>query len=265
VEQAAVTERNRLAHDLHDAVSQSLFAASLIAEVLPAIWRANQEEGQKRLLELHELTKGALAEMRTILLTLRPAALAEMALKDAIQQLVDGGVGRMRLPIHASLVDTGKLPVEVKTTFYRITQEALNNVFKHAKATDIVVTLADAQDQIRLTIEDNGCGFDLSVRKPGHMGLDIMRERAAAAGVDLQLDSEPGRGTCLIAQWHKIERETRKCLRHLPSVSLLWMTIRLFGAVSLHFCMPTRIWNWSAKQPTAKKPSGFVRKHNLTW
>ncbi|MCB9453030.1 MAG: PAS domain S-box protein [Anaerolineaceae bacterium] len=209
VEQAAVAERNRLAHDLHDAVSQSLFAASLIAEVLPVIWQRDQEEGQKRLLELHELTKGALAEMRTILLTLRPSALAEMALKDAIQQLIDVGISRMRLPIHASLADTGKLPVDVKTTFYRITQEALNNVFKHAKATDIVVTLEDAQDQIRLAIQDNGCGFDTAIKAPGHMGLEIMAERAAAVDMDLQIESEPGHGARLITLWHKagVERE----------------------------------------------------------
>src|SRR5690606_10269796 len=87
-EQAAVAaERSRIARELHDAVTQTLFAASLIAEVVPNLWERNPNEGRRRLAELRQLTRGALAEMRTLLLELRPSTLAEVELSDLVRQL----------------------------------------------------------------------------------------------------------------------------------------------------------------------------------
>ena len=141
-ELAASRERQRLARDLHDAVSQTLFSVSLIAEVLPRIYERDPEQGRQRLEELRQLTRGALAEMRTLLLELRPAALAEANLPDLLKQLGEAVVGRARIPVE---VETEEgcivLPADVRVAFYRIAQEALNNVAKHSGASKARVSL----------------------------------------------------------------------------------------------------------------------------
>jgi PAS domain S-box-containing protein len=198
-EQLAVTaERSRLARDLHDAVTQTLFSASLIADVLPRIWERNPVEGKKRLEELRQLSRGALAEMRTLLLELRPAALMEANLADLLKQLAASIASRARVSVDVAVRIEGEanLPPDVKVSLYRIAQEALNNVAKHSGATEARVTLDVADDaSIQLTITDNGSGFDTGVNKPTHIGLDIMRERAAAMEADLRVTSTPGEGT----------------------------------------------------------------------
>ena len=131
---AIAAERNRLARDLHDAVTQTLFSASLIAEVLPRIWERDPDEGARRLAELRELTRGALAEMRTLLLELRPATLTESSLAELLRQLAQAIGGRSRLPIALHIAGERALPPETQIALYRIAQEALNNVGKHAGA-----------------------------------------------------------------------------------------------------------------------------------
>jgi len=141
-ERAAVAaERSRLARDLHDAVTQTLFSASLIAEVLPRIWERHPDEGRRRLEELRELTRGALAEMRTLLLELRPSALIEAELGDLLRQLAESITGRARVPVSVEVEGECALPPEVKVALYRIAQEALNNVAKHAAASQAAVSL----------------------------------------------------------------------------------------------------------------------------
>ncbi len=107
-ESAAAAERNRLARDLHDAVSQTLFSVSLIAEVLPRIYARDPVQGAQRLDELRQLTRGALAEMRTLLLELRPAALAEANLSDLLKQLGEAVTGRARIPVEVKTEDAGR-------------------------------------------------------------------------------------------------------------------------------------------------------------
>ena len=142
-EAAALRERGRLARDLHDAVTQTLFSASLIAEVLPALWEADQAEGRQMLGELRGLTRGALAEMRTLLLELRPSALVEANLGDLLRQLAESVSGRTGIPVTVVLAGCppANLPDEVHIAFYRIAQEALNNVVKHARASRVDMTL----------------------------------------------------------------------------------------------------------------------------
>jgi len=140
-ELAAVKERQRLARDLHDAVTQTLFSASLIAEVLPRLWERHPEEGRRRLEELRQLTRGALAEMRALLLELRPAALTETGLGDLLRQLAEAITGRARVPITVTVEGQRPLPPDVQVAFYRIAQEALNNVAKHASASQVTVSL----------------------------------------------------------------------------------------------------------------------------
>ena len=203
---AVAAERSRLARELHDAVTQTLFSTTLIAEVLPDLWVMNPPEGQRRLEELRQLTRGALAEMRTLLVELRPNALTDIPLSTLLRQLTEAMIGRSRIAIQLSaegdVPEGRKLPGEVQVGLYRIAQEALNNVVKHAKATQAVVTLR-LGETVRLTVADNGAGFDPSAIAADHLGLRIMRERAEAMGAKLSVYSEPGEGTQISVVWNE--------------------------------------------------------------
>jgi PAS domain S-box-containing protein len=199
---AVTADRTRLARDLHDAVTQTLFSASLIAEVLPDLWDMNEAEGRKRLEELRQLTRGALAEMRTLLVELRPNALVDVPLPVLLKQLCDSFIGRARLPVELNVEGKRPLPPDVQLAFYRITQESLNNIVKHAKATQVIVTLR-LDDNVRLSIVDNGVGFDPATVPADHLGTKIMRERAEAIGAKYSLYSEPGEGTQISVTWEE--------------------------------------------------------------
>lgn len=200
-ELAASRERQRLARDLHDAVSQTLFSVSLIAEVLPRIYERDPEQGRARLEELRQLTRGALAEMRTLLLELRPTALAEANLPDLLKQLAEAVVGRARIPVGVHAEETCvELPADVRVALYRIAQEALNNVVKHSGATKAMVSLTCRAEGLRLLVEDDGTGFS-ETAGVGKLGLGIMRERAEAVGARIEVRSEQGRGTSVQVDW----------------------------------------------------------------
>ncbi len=198
---AVAAERSRLARDLHDAVTQTLFTTSLIADVLPRIWERNPEEGRARLEQIRQLTRGALAEMRTLLLELRPATLTETNLADLIRQLCLAFTGRTQIQVDVSVDGEFVLPPDVQVAFYRIAQELLNNIAKHAQASKVTVRLSEVTGQILLRISDDGKGFDLQSVPAGHMGLGIIRERAAAIGATLDVDSRPGGGTVAAVFW----------------------------------------------------------------
>lgn len=198
---AAAAERSRLARDLHDAVTQTLFSASLIAEVLPRLWERSPEMGRQRLEELRQLTRGALAEMRTLLLELRPATLTEVGLADLLRQLTEAITGRARVPVILSVEGQRYLPPDVQVALYRITQEALNNVAKHASASRAAVILRYQPAGVMLHISDDGRGFILEQTAPDSLGLSIMRERAEAIGAQLRIESEPSEGTQVIVVW----------------------------------------------------------------
>lgn len=197
---AVTAERTRLARDLHDAVTQTLFSTTLIADVLPDIWAMNPDEGRRRLEEVRQLTRGALAEMRTLLVELRPNALVEVPLPTLLRQLTEALSGRSRINIELSAEGERKLPADVQVGLYRLAQEALNNVVKHAKASQAVVTLR-LGETVRLTVADNGVGFDPSTVTADHLGLKIMRERAEAIGAKLTIYGEPGEGTQISVTW----------------------------------------------------------------
>lgn len=215
VEQAAAAaERNRLARDLHDSVTQALFSASLVAEVLPQVWRRDPEEALEGVAELRILTRGALAEMRTLLLELRPAALVESRLDDLLRQLTEAIASRTHLSIASTFEPIPALPSEVHITFYRVAQEALNNVVKHANARQVTLELRASptlnttepenwRGQIVLHIKDDGCGFDPNKTAPGQLGLAIMHERAESVGALLSLQSQPGHNTQITLVWNR--------------------------------------------------------------
>lgn len=198
---AIASERNRLARDLHDAVSQTLFSASLIADVLPKLWKSNPEVGEQKLAELSQLTRGALAEMRTLLLELRPTVLIDTDLGDLLRHLTNAFTGRTRLPAKLELDGQIDPPPNVKEVFYRVAQESLNNINKHAEATQISIHLQLAENQAQMEIQDNGLGFDPQTISPENLGLGIMSERAEVIGAQLEIQSAVGAGTRIELLW----------------------------------------------------------------
>jgi signal transduction histidine kinase len=150
--------------------------------------------------------------MRTLLLELRPAALLEANLTDLMRQLVEATAGRARLDVDFSAEGSCTLPPDVQVTLYRIAQEALNNITKHAAAHRARVhihcnqspgrhTKQESVSQFELLIQDDGRGFDPGEIKPDHMGLSIMRERAEAIGAALDIQTEIGHGTQVHVIW----------------------------------------------------------------
>jgi signal transduction histidine kinase len=196
-------------------VTQTLFSASLIAEALPALWERNQEMGRERLAMLRQMSRGALAEMRTLLLELRPAALVETSLEDLLRQLGEAVAGREGVPVTVEVEGLCELPAGLHVALYRIAQEALNNVIKHAKASQVAVSLRctprvsslhtreaeGAGVKVELIIGDDGRAFDVDDVPPERMGLGIMRERAEAVGAQLGIVSQTGRGTQVTVVW----------------------------------------------------------------
>ncbi len=200
-EQAILQERQRLAQNLHDAVNQSLFSASLIAEVLPRVWERNLDEGRRSLEELRRLTRGAIAEMRGLLVELQPLVITDSDLGDLLRQLSDAFTGRTNIPIALTIKGKGTLPTEVQVAIYRLCQEGLNNIAKHARASQVMMQLRYETDLAELTIYDDGRGFDPAQVPPGHYGLNIMQERAEAIGALLSVASQVGHGTKIKISW----------------------------------------------------------------
>lgn len=202
---AALEERTRLARELHDAVTQTLFSASLIADVLPELWEIDPLEGQQLLKELRQLSRGALAEMRSLLLELRPAALAEASLPDLLRQLADAAAGRTGAKVEIKVEGWCNPPPNiVQVGLYRIAQEALNNVIKHARASLVEINLrcnGVPEEGLELAVHDNGRGFDPANAPSDHLGLGIMRERAREIGARFSIQSHPGKGTDIIIVW----------------------------------------------------------------
>ena len=191
---AAAEERQRLARELHDAVNQTLWTAALTADSL--LREAGEDSALRpRLERLRQLTRGALAEMRTLVLELRPAELSEAPLHELLEGLVTALESRKSLQVTVAL-DPVEFDAGTRLAFYRVAQEALGNIAKHAQATAVEITLSSGKN-IELRIQDNGGGFDPNAVPPGHLGLIIMRERADSVGAKLEISASPGRGTDL--------------------------------------------------------------------
>jgi signal transduction histidine kinase len=196
-----VQERNRLARDLHDAVSQTLWSAKLISERLPDTWTQDNRRGQHQFAQLQNLIDSALSEMRTLLLELRPAALEEIALAEALRRLTDVMRIRTGLAITFESDYEDKLPPDAQTALYRITQEAMNNCVRHASCANIHISLMPVNGTVELSVSDDGCGFDVREAKTGHYGLSIMRERAEAVQATFAVESQVGQGTHIRVQY----------------------------------------------------------------
>lgn len=207
----AAEERNRLARDLHDSVTQALFSATLVADVLPQIWRRDTNLGLQELNKLKQLTHGALAEMRTMLLELRPSAVINTPLGELLSQLAEAFTSRSGLAFQLFIENVPPLPQNVQVNYYRIAQETLNNIVKHAQANNVSLSLSfitlppdstgAVMNEVEMEIRDDGVGFASEKQNSEHLGLGIMHERAAAIGADLTVESRLGYGTRLTLIW----------------------------------------------------------------
>ncbi len=220
-ELAALQERQRLAQNLHDAVNQSLFSAGLIAEVLPRLWDRDQAGARQSLEDLRRLTRGALAEMRELLAELRPSVLTDSSLGDLLRQLSNAFTGRTNIPVNVNIAGEHVLPAEIQVAVYRVCQETLNNIAKHAGASRVEIDLQyDASggddprtekmfsslsktgmpqeievSSVEMHIKDDGVGFDPGeTSAPGHYGLGMMVERAESVGAQLSRDQSAWSG-----------------------------------------------------------------------
>ena len=204
---AALQERQRLARNLHDAVNQSLFSAGLIAEVLPRLMEKDSNEARRALEDLRKLIRGAIAEMRMLVAELRPLALTESNLSDLLHQLANAFTGRTNVPVAVVIAGDATLLSEVQVAFYRICQEALNNIAKHAGASRVKINLQYTADKVEMHIHDDGRGFDPNLSLPGHYGLGMMTERAETAGAKLEIISRPDKGSEIILRWRASRKQ----------------------------------------------------------
>jgi len=198
---AVMAERNRIANEMHDTISQTLWSISLISERLPDIWKTNVEEGQRVLATLHQLTQNALAEMRSLLLELHPASLTDAKLGVLIRNIADITTNRTNLNITVRVHHDDTLPPDVHFALYRVVQEALNNSVLHASASQIEIDFTSQAGQVELTIQDNGIGFEPSQVGAGHLGLSIMADRMRNISATLETISHPGSGTLIKVSW----------------------------------------------------------------
>ncbi|MDQ3707149.1 MAG: GAF domain-containing protein [Chloroflexota bacterium] len=195
---ATVEERARLARELHDSVTQSLFSLNLTLRAARRVLTTDGEQALSLMDNVQELAQGSLAEMRALIFELRPQALQNEGLASALQKHADAVKARNGLVVHLDLAGDRRLPIEHEEALYQIAREALHNVVKHAQASEAWVCLDTSSDHVTLSIRDNGRGFETTKLVAGggsHIGTSTMRERAQAIGGTISFESKPGEGT----------------------------------------------------------------------
>lgn len=196
---AVQKERHHIARELHDAVTQSLFASKLLADTLPNTLKEAPEKMEETLQELKILNDSAVAEMRLLLMELKPNQLLKTRLSTNLNYLISALQGRKRIKVTTSIEDIEAAPKDVQIAFYRIAQEAITNIVKHAKATQVHLSLKSTVTQLMMTIEDNGVGFDVNQVNTG-LGIENMRERAEMVHARLTIESGSD-GTRIAVLW----------------------------------------------------------------
>ena len=196
-ELAALQERQRLARELHDSVSQVLYGIGLGTYTALNALESDPAQTRASLEYVLALGEAGLAEMRALIFELRPESLEKEGLVAALTKQVAVLRARYKLTVEADLGEEPQVGLEVKHVLYRIAQEALNNVVKHARASAVVLRLTEEMHEIVLEVRDDGRGFDPTGPFPGHLGLSSMHERVAKVGGLLDIESVPGQGTCV--------------------------------------------------------------------
>ncbi|MCL5071317.1 MAG: histidine kinase [Actinobacteria bacterium] len=202
-------ERNKLARELHDTVTQTLFSANLITEVIPKLWKKNPEAVIERLEEVRQLNNVALMEMRVLLYELKPSALKNENLGNLLKRLVKSVGARSKIPVELMINGEYKFSPRIELGCYRIAQEALNNIIKHSYATKATLILKVYPEKLYMDITDNGRGFDNKKIASTSLGLTIMRERAKLMRASIFIDSLPGKGTKVTVIYNKKQQINR--------------------------------------------------------
>ncbi|WP_147653607.1 sensor histidine kinase [Vulcaniibacterium gelatinicum] len=197
-------EQRRISAELHDRIGQDLAALGLNLGLI-ASPRLDRAAIDARVHDSRQLLERASAVLRNLIAELRPVALDEYGLFAGLRALGEDVERRTGLQIAVQGVEPApRLPAEVETALFRIAQEALTNVAKHARASAVELSLRAVADGVRLRIADDGCGFDPAVRARGprrHWGMEVMRDRAESVGARMLVDAAPGHGTRIEVEW----------------------------------------------------------------
>jgi signal transduction histidine kinase len=190
-ELATAKERNRLARELHDSVAQTLYGLTLQAEAAAReLSKGQTDKASEQLREIRDSAQQSLQETRLLIFELRPPILEQEGLASALRARLESVESRSGLKAQIQLQEVNQLPVKVEAGLYGVSNEALNNVLKHAHATEVKVSLKKESGKVILEIQDNGVGFDINAAAGG-MGLSGMKERAEGFGGEMQIISGP--------------------------------------------------------------------------
>ncbi|WP_324617833.1 HAMP domain-containing sensor histidine kinase [Cohnella cholangitidis] len=204
-EEAVLEERKRLARDLHDTVSQQLFALHMSASSLPKLLEKDMEHAQKVMEQLIAMSSSAQRQMRGLIAQLRPMELQGRTLEEAVGRWFpdycrqNGVQGTLEIQVHTRISDAKEHQL------FLIIQEAMANVVKHAEAQSVRLFLGETDHQISLSIEDDGSGFRNDQVRTGAYGLSTMRERAQKLGGEAEIVTKPGSGTRVKVWFPKFE------------------------------------------------------------
>jgi PAS domain S-box-containing protein len=196
-ERITLQERQRLARELHDSVSQALYGISLGAHTALTLFETDRIRSHDALNYVLELSQAGMTEMRALIFELRPESLKNEGVVVAISKQAAALRARHSIEVDMSPCEEPPVSLEIKEAIYRIALEAIQNALKHARCTHIQIDLRDEETGLYLEVQDNGIGFDSSLEYPGHLGLHSMRERAAKISANIQIMSTLGRGTAI--------------------------------------------------------------------
>ncbi|MEI4769901.1 sensor histidine kinase [Psychrobacillus sp. FJAT-51614] len=194
IQERIVQERQRLARELHDSVSQQLFAASMLLSTMVELEEAQHGEAPKNLLQTERIVQQAQLEMRALLLHLRPAALHDKTLKQGMEELLLELQQKVFFTIRYRLEEVS-LPKGAEDHLFRIAQETLSNTLRHAKATEVDILFVERDNLAIFRVQDNGVGFEMVDAKTGSYGLENIKERAVEIGATCKVVSVPSQGT----------------------------------------------------------------------
>lgn len=194
---AVMEERQRLARDLHDAVSQQLFAISMTATAAGRTLEQDIDKAKRQIALIEEMSSVAQSEMRALLLHLRPVHLKGKSLAQGLGELVQELQAKIPMNIRFDMDELMQLNKGVEDQLFRIVQEALSNILRHSRASRTDIRLYLDNDVVKLLIRDNGVGFDLNEKKHASYGIESMRERVNEIGGSMQIITAPGKGTRL--------------------------------------------------------------------
>ncbi|WP_214628452.1 sensor histidine kinase [Paenibacillus agaridevorans] len=194
---AVIEERQRLARELHDAVSQQLFAISMTATAVSRTIERDWERAKRQVQLIEEMAAVAQSEMRALLLHLRPVHLEGKNLGQALKALIEELQQKIPMEITLEVDETITLLPAAEDHLFRIAQEALSNTLRHSKADKMTIRLMRLDNRVHMTLQDSGIGFDLEVKKQTSYGLLTMEERVNELGGSMQMMSQPGEGTTI--------------------------------------------------------------------